>query len=282
MRTVFDVADQGDYDDLRGFDLSRLDLDHIELENERPPNPLWRWVQGAGLLALTIVIATFGSKVDSAGLSFVLSLGAVVTGLLFGRWFWQVMLERAAKADVTPAEPESNEPASPLVRWSMFLLGSAGAITVIVLVRNGTLQQWFGEGALFAAAASAIGIGIVLGRWLMLQGEAARAARADEDDEPIQITLPPWFKWVTLAGIVGVAALVLVFSNVDMGQGGATLSGVGFAVGIAAAIWIARRFDDIEKNAMERRRSARSTPNEQNSRNVRQLPAGRSRWEPPR
>ena len=277
------MADPGDYDDLRGFDLSRLDLEHIELDNERPVNPLWRWVGGVLLLASVVVLATLGTKVDNSALSFFLSLTAIIVGLSIGRWLWSIAEARAAKADIAPVEPESREPASPLVRWTMFLIGAGSATTVIVLVRNGTLQQWFGEGALFAAAASAIGIGILLGRWLMLQGEAARAARANEDDTPIQINLPPWFKWVTLGGIILVGGIVLVMSSVDFGGGGAGLGGIGFACGIAAAIWIARRFDEVEANAKSARRTnARAALGDPDPRTIRALPTGRSRWEPPR
>ncbi|MEZ0313716.1 MAG: hypothetical protein ACAI38_18260 [Myxococcota bacterium] len=286
-----------DYDDLRGFDLSRLDLDHIELDIERPPNPAWRWAFGLLLIALAVVIAASGSRISlsNGAASFVLSLAAVIVGISLGRWLWNIALARAAMADPADIAPEPKGPASLLTRWVTFLLGAGGAVGVVVLSRNGTLEQWFGPGALFGAAAFAIVSGIILGRWLMMQAEAAKAEELiDFDDDGAPIELPPWFKWVTLTVIVCVGVGLLLYSVVggEAVAGGAGMGGLGFACGIAAAIWVARRFDEIEDSkkkpvrAMPERRGGRPAPvtllPEASERNVRHLPVGRSSWEGPR
>ncbi len=285
-----------DYDDLRGFDLSRLDLEHIELDIERPPNPAWRWVFGLVLVALAVIIAASGSRISlSNGVaSFVLSLAAVIVGITLGRWLWAIALARAAMADPVDIAPEPRGPASLLTRWVTFLLGAGGAVSVVVLSRNGTLEQWFGPGALFGAAAFAIVSGIILGRWLMMQAEAAKAEELiDFDDDGKPIELPPWFKWVTLGGIVAVATGLVIYSSVggEAVAGGAGMGGLGFACGIAAAIWVARRFDELENSkkkpvrAMPERRGGRHAPvtllPEGSERHVRHLPVGRSSWDAP-
>jgi hypothetical protein len=284
---VINVAGDGDYDDLRGFDLSRLELDHIELDSDKPPSPAWRWVVGLSLLGMAVGIYLLGqNSAANGGLSFILSIGAVVLGLTIGRWLWMVALDRAAQLDAIEIPEEPVGPPSALARWLTLLVGGGSAVAIVVLVRNGQLQAWFGEGALFAAAAVSIVVGIVLGRWLMLQGEAARYAAAnnpDEDNERIQINVPPWFKWVTLAGIIVVAGGVVIWSNLDS-ETSTTLAGVGFACGIAAAVWVAKRFDEVEgkdREAREERKRLRAlNPNSDSvsARNVRHLPVGKSNW----
>lgn len=299
-----------DYDDLRGFDLSRLDLDHIELDIDRPPSPVWRWVVGFLLAGIAAAVAMAGSRISlsNAGASFGLSLAAVVVGIGLGRWLWNAALARAASINPADIAEEPKGPASALTRWVTFLFGAGGAVTVVALARNGTLEQWFGPGALFGAAAIAIVSGIILGRWLMMQGEAARHERENEflfDDEREPIELPPWFKWVSLAGIVVIGGGVALWSALGLGEEQvASLGGLGFACGIAAAIWLARRFDELEAQkspVRARPRERRGQPlreqltpppqpeplqqllpeDSQSVRNIRHLPVGKSRWDGP-
>ena len=81
-----------------------------------------------------------------------------------------------------------------------------------------------------------------------MQAEAS-AKKVDNNRPPIR--LPPWFKWVTLAALVliGLFALVAPWVVDDAADQSMQfgLGGVGFAVGVAAAIWLARRFDETEE-----------------------------------
>ena len=59
--------------------------------------------------------------------------------------------------------------------------------------------------------------------------------------------LPSWFKWVNLTLLVIGAAVVLLsdlFFNSRQAEG--YLSALGFILGIGGAIWLARRFDELE------------------------------------
>lgn len=249
-----------DFDDLRGFDLSKLELDAIELDIERPPNPLWRWLAGLTLLGLIGAAIVYGERLramSEGGWGFGLSLLAIIIGIAFGRWVWSAAMARAAEDahDQEPPEPEG--PPSAGLRWFTFLLGAGGAVTLVVAVRSGTLTAWFGDQAIFVSGTGALFIGVVLSRWLTMQAEAANARDQEEpDDAPIE--LPPWFKWVSFTVIVGAAIVLFVANLMSAGAFDFSLGGAGFIVGLAAAIWLARRFDDLERKAREARRSPRT------------------------
>ena len=60
-------------------------------------------------------------------------------------------------------------------------------------------------------------------------------------------SLPPWVKWLNLAVLVigaGVVLLSDLFFNSQQAEG--YLSAIGFVLGIGGAIWLARRFDELE------------------------------------
>jgi hypothetical protein len=249
-----------DYDDLRGFDLSKLDLEEIELDIERPPSPVWRWLAGVTLLGLITAAVVYGDQLRAAsnnGWTFGLSIGAIVLGITFGRWIWAAAVARAERAEAEPVVEEPEGPPSAGARWFTFLLAAGSAGTLVTLVQTGTLSAWFGDQAIFVSGAGAIFIGIVFSRWLTMQGEAARAARQTEEEEP-PIELPPWFKWVTFAGIVALAGFVALSNLNNAGDFDFSIGGLGFAVGLFAAIWLARRFEELEQKGREERRSPRT------------------------
>ena len=116
------------------------------------------------------------------------------------------------------------------------------------------------SGLWFLAAIGAIVVGILGGRWLLMQAEAHARTRG-EPRPPVR--LPSWFKWVTLFILIAVGAGAVVAPILVGGQTGETLEfalgGVGFAVGIVGAIWLARRFEEASQHA---ERAVRLAPNE--------------------
>ncbi|HET6343280.1 MAG TPA: hypothetical protein VFH51_00050, partial [Myxococcota bacterium] len=79
------------------------------------------------------------------------------------------------------------------------------------------------------------------------------------------LVLPPWFKWANLALLVA-GGLFATFGHGLLGgadgqTAGFSLAGVGFAVGILGAIWIARRFDELEVKLRTRAENARRIQN---------------------
>lgn len=262
------MARNDDYDDLRGVDLSKLDLDHIELDIDRPPSPIWRWLALAGLIGMGAGVLWFPSSSYYQMLGannwifFVICGVAVLVGVFGGRWLLR-WAEDSARAYALRRELEGDRPKLPpkppsaLRRWATLLVVIGGIVGILVgLPASGRLEGDSGLGVIwFTAAIGAVVVGIILGRWLLMQGDVA------EKIERIPIRLPPWFKWVTLAFMIaaGLAALLVpsLYSGSEMETVRFSLGGLGFFVGIVGAIWLARRFEESEKrirNEAERRR----------------------------
>ena len=91
--------------------------------------------------------------------------------------------------------------------------------------------------ALGGAAAAALG-----GRWLFIQ--AGRQSTGPRRGLP---KFPPWFKWVNLTLLL-LGALVVLLSDLlfNSQQAEGYLSALGFILGIGGAVWLARRFDELE------------------------------------
>lgn len=242
------------FDDLMGYDLSQLDLRHIELEIEKPPNPFWRWLAVAILLALGALVlwlprsTIYQQYGDSSWLFFSLSLAAIALGIGVGRWLW-IWFQTAPKS--RPQLPENLEPPAPpslFKRIATFGVATLGIVAILVILPDsGLLQNQSGavSGIWFVAALGAIIIGFMLGRFLLMQAAAAEKKRPP----PKPLVLPPWFKWVTLAVLVVLGLVALIGSNLMSDAHSElrfSLGGIGFLVGIFGAIWLAKRFDEAE------------------------------------
>ncbi|OGR08105.1 MAG: hypothetical protein A2341_20665 [Deltaproteobacteria bacterium RIFOXYB12_FULL_58_9] len=245
--------DDFQFDDLGGVDLSKLDLDHIELDIDRPRSPWWRWVALVALLGMGGFIiwfpqsATYQSFGYSSGVFFLVCVLATVVGVAGGRWLWAWVRDATVRYVERPVQEE--RPPSALGRWLTLAFVVLGIVIIVFwLPSSGLISGSAVSGVVFGAAAIAIVVGISLGRWLLLQAEAS-AKKVDNNRPPIR--LPPWFKWVTLAALVliGLFALVAPWVVDDAADQSMQfgLGGVGFAVGVAAAIWLARRFDETEE-----------------------------------
>ena len=257
-----------DFDDLRGIDLSRLDLDHIELEIDEPPSQAGRW------LALFLVLTSGGALIwlpttdwyqamgQTHWVFFALCSVAVIVGIAGGRTLWDWVQDAAARyaARASTRRPTSGEPEGPpsaVTRWLLLLFALGGAGFVLFgLPRMGYAPGGPLDALWFGAAIVAVVVGLILGRWLLMQ---AAAAPPSPRREPIRV--PPWFKWVTLTALLAAGLVALVAPSLLGGSEGEslrfTLGGVGFGVGVLGAIWIARRFDETETRLREQAQRAR-------------------------
>lgn len=258
-----------DYDDLNGIDLSQLDLDDIDLEEE-PPSPWGRriiFVFLVGLMGFLLWVPTtefYQVRGGTNWLFFTVSGGAIVVGLLLGRFLWrwaQEAAERYAARRMREA-PKTQEPRKPpaaWVRWLTLLAAIGGGIALLVGIPAAEAMSSTGvtggfSSLWFLMVLGALAVAALLGRWLMMQGEIRRERR--EPAPPIQ--WPPWLKWVTL-GVLLTGGLVagLGMSFIPPGTSGRDslefgLGAVAFVVGVLGAIWLARRFDETEEKIKER------------------------------
>jgi hypothetical protein len=241
-------------DDLAGVDLSSLDLEGIDLEDH--PSPVWRWIGLAvlvGMGALVLWLPTtdwFRLTGHDSGPFFALTAAGVIIGILLGRWLWRWAMAAAERYAARAAERERHEPEGPPSPWlrRLTLLAVVGGAAAI-LYFSGSAYNQEGEryqSLWFAVAAGAIVVGILLGRWLLMQAAARTAATGERP----KIVLPPWFKWVTLGILGGTGVIVLVAKIASGAEAGAfdfPLGAAGFVAGVGGAIWLARRFEEWER-----------------------------------
>ena len=246
--------------------LHHLDLRHIHLEDlDRAPLPRrqWgRWVLLAALLSTVLFIGWFPStefyRTSPNARTWFISLSGVAlfVALVGGRWLWawveEVALQRAAlAADKAPAPPRI---ISPLERW-LTLLGAMGGLLTVVLTKEGAIgipgqgaaDQWWllAIGALLSA-----GLG---GRWLFLHANRPQKDRK----EGRSLVLPPWVKWVNLGLLLAGGLFVIIGSQV-LGQAGdifntSVFGAVGLVLGGFGAIWLSKRFDELEQHFKDTR-----------------------------
>ncbi len=260
--------DEQDYDDLAGVDLSRLDLDDIELE-ELGTGGFWRALGVLALLALGGMFLWLPSTSyyqrlgENSWLFFVVTGGGILVGLVLGRllWSWAEQAARRYAERVSRRPEKPDQPPSALRRWLTLLLIIGGGSAIVVGVPAGAYYQ---EGdayhsTWFLAAGGAVVIGILVGRWLLMQA-AAKNARGRK--ELVKIEFPPWFKWVSLAVLVGLGLFALLGSILFVQKSADfefSLGGVGFVVGVFGAIWLARRFDELEVRASKQNKARGGT-----------------------
>ncbi|MBI5510787.1 MAG: hypothetical protein HY903_18660 [Deltaproteobacteria bacterium] len=260
-----------EYDDLGGLDLSKLDLDDIDLDDDAPSS-VPRWFALITLLGAGGFVLWFPNSEAYRGLSpshwssFLLSAVAIGIGIGAGRIAWRMFEDAAARyarrrAHEAPRDVTPPKPASALTRFVIFLLIVTGVTVILYVLPSQGMQSEDSRSAIwFVAAILAIVIGFTAGRWLLMQAEAH--AKPAERREPI--VLPPWLKWVTLAVLIaaGATALIVPSLSYDGGDNSSRFGfgAVGLVVGIAGAIWLARRFDETEARIKEQALRARARP----------------------
>ncbi len=256
--TDHDVAMQ-EY--LRSLDLQRLNLDHIELDDipEDTGNGWPRWLIAIGLLVLLFWVPTTNYY------------------QLYGQGFWLIGLAVAAVAAVgfggaqqliNLAATLTGQPTSAIrrfslprwrvppavLRWVMLFGGvGLGSIMLFAMPREAEWQGHGYSGRWFVGVGVAITAGILLGRWLIMQAD--HKGRANKPRVPI--VLPPWVKWLTLSVLVAAGLFAAFGHHVlsgDPDSNSFALGGVGFLVGILGAIWLARRFDEVEAQIRAQKR----------------------------
>ncbi|MBJ80857.1 MAG: hypothetical protein CMH60_06015 [Myxococcales bacterium] len=258
-----DSEELQELEELRGVDLALIDLSAIDLEK---PNKGNVWLRILGRLSAAIAFGFlvwlpqseyFRFHKENNGLFFAICIGAIGLGSLLGRWLWLWLEERAKNATAKP-RVQRKEPEIPnIVIRILMLLSAVGIIIWILFVLpgqgsfnsgHGYSQNWF------MALIGAVAVALLLSRWLIYQGQ--RPKKPVTRAAPIQ--LPPWFKWVSLSFIAGLALLTAFgaklfnrSSSMDVEFG---LGSLGLVVGIAAAIWIGRRFDEAEARYKARTR----------------------------
>ncbi|MEM6732023.1 MAG: hypothetical protein AAF658_10735, partial [Myxococcota bacterium] len=159
---------------------------------------------------------------------------------------------RASAVDL-PVFKEPEGPPSAARRLLSLLVVVGGAGGIVYATQTGQVGQ--SGGVWFLVAVGAIIVGITFGRWLTMQAQVIDPLA--EEVEPI--TLPPWFKWVTLV-IMIVGGIAIAFGSqlfslseeVSLGLGAG-----GFILGIVAAIWLSRRFEEAEERIKNERRIER-------------------------
>ncbi|MDP7039510.1 MAG: hypothetical protein QGI45_10165 [Myxococcota bacterium] len=247
--------DLQELEELRGVDLAMIDLAALDLD--KPPTNT-RWV---GVLARILVLLAFGFLVwlpqseyfrfhqNNNGLFFSVCIGAIILGATLGRWLWMWLEERAKKAPLT-RQTKSKEPRIPHIAVRILMLLAAAGIMIwilFILPNQGSFNRGHGYSQNWFMALGGAGlVALLLSRWLVYQAQRP----VKKPKKPIRIVLPPWFKWLTLIVIIGLALFAAfgaqLFTNSGSMEVEFGLGATALIVGISAALWIAGRFDEAE------------------------------------
>ena len=258
-------AEPSEKDDLQeylsGLNLQHLDLDDIDL-GESGPSPIWRWVRGAALVGVGSALVWLPTtnfyqlNANSSWLFGGLCIAALLLGGSAARFIWNwmqdVALRNARSALDRASLPTFRIPPN-ILRWGTLITAlTLGGVLLFAMPRD---ADWAGSGyssMWFIGVVMALGAGILLGRWIIMQASA----------NPVDTStlrpwvLPSWFKWANLAMLVA-GGLFAAFGHhfmADPEAGSFSMGGVGFGVGVLGAIWIARRFDEAEADIRARHR----------------------------
>lgn len=262
------MVDPDERDALSSLKLDQLDLRHIDpadLEETPSSNSLFTiLLLGVIGIVLWLPRSQYYTLLGSNNFGFfVLASVGVAAGLSLGRLWW-ARLEKLANELPTVRPPKPVGPPSPLRRFVTLLLGVGLTLMVLVFFPAwGVLEPHNTGGFWYLAAILGVIAGITLSRWLIMQAEAAKPV----ERRSAPIIWPPWFKWVTLAGLL-LLSLIASLSETLWPEGGHELrfifGGIAFFVGIAGAIWLARRFDEttekLQKEAAKKRVASQPSP----------------------
>lgn len=243
---------------LRGLDLQGLDLDGIDLDVAEGPS------QGPGpgrwFIALALWVLLFWlpstNYYQLHGQGFWLVIIGACAAYATGFTGLHQLRNLAARLSGRPSVAMPTWHISPGVTRAALLFGGLG-LGGIMLFAMPREAEWQGHGysaRWFIGVGVALTAGILLGRWLIMHADR-KAATPRPPRQPI--VMPPWFKWATLAVLVAgglFAAFGHHFLSGDPDTNTFALGGIGFAVGLLGAIWLAHRFDELEAQIREQKR----------------------------
>jgi hypothetical protein len=242
-----------------GIDLGQIDLE-LDAPTSRSPRKktpanrrftLLFLFSGIALIMWVPTTHMYKASNYSTALFFgicVFGLGLTFAG---GRFIWAWMEEAAERwaLEAKPSTPRPPRVVKPIERWLTLLAAIAlGATTLLAFPESAS----YSDGSWMLKALGGACTAMLGGRWLFVQ--AGRQSAGPRRSLP---NLPPWFKWLNLAILVSGALIVLLSDMLfNSQQAEGYLSALGLVLGIGGAIWLARRFDELEtrfKNEASRR-----------------------------
>lgn len=242
---------------LDGIDLAYLDFDTAIAESTNAPKAS-PWKLGGAFAAIALIAAIniwlpntdfYRAHGENSWVFWLVSSSSILAGFALGRFLWRWAEEAAERAARERAEhPERAKTAEPPSKWMRFATLAAAVGGGATLLYNSNQEGMTSGLGYFGAAIGAIVTGILAGRWLLMQAEAAPKRRAEEITP---FVLPAWFKWVTL-GVLFLCGLFAGFGDQllpgsDSESLRFAMGGIAFIVGIGGAIWLARRFEELEE-----------------------------------
>lgn len=248
-----------------GIDFSRIDLGQIDLDLDQPPkrqakpSRIPRWLTLSFMLAgLTLVVWLptthfYKSSTYSNALFFTVCVLGLSITFIGGRFLWAWMEEAAENWSENPSRLRDRPPRV-IPAWERWL-------TLAAAVAMGTLTAFalpdalsYRDGSWLLKATGGALTAVIGGRWLFIQ-----AGRAVPKAGRKRFKLPTWFKWFNL-GLLVIGAVLVLTGDLIFGSNQAQgyLSALGLALGIGGAIWLARRFDEMEEKFKAQGRQVRN------------------------
>ena len=274
-----DVGTRPSRDPVMDAYLASLNLSDVEIDDHALEAPEAVWNAGTALLGVVLAAALGVALVLPSTLFYQLNVYAgwvegaawglvLVTALSLGPTLYHAAValtrddtpERLAQAARDRAAHLGQHPAlQPRVLLGVGIVG-LGVVLLVLLPHE---VQWQGatySGSWFLATGVATVTGILVGRFIIAHAQASRPVRTQVH---APIVLPPWFRWVTGALWAGAAITILiVHATTPDGDHSRefALSGTSLALGVIGAIWIARRFDELEVKWRKEAENRRNRP----------------------